>query len=495
MAVNNNLPINVNNQPISEEKSLQAEYSVLGSLLIDADEIAPALFATVKPDEFQFDRNREIFLAARKLFRENSPVDAVTVFDALNTSPGESEYMSKYIAQLVEITPTSANWKEYAAIMREESLLAKIHSLGAELFFAKSLDDCRPTVAALSDVLSNQSGVKVYSGSDLLASFLDYLEEACENPESGAAYIRYGLPALDEGMFTELGDVVVIGGYPSDGKTAWSLNLAWQMSQKFKVGFFSLETNHKKIRDRWVSHALPFDFDKIKRVRYQNLSQEDWDKVAKQTTAVCKFGNGKAAKENFRVIEAAGMSASDIQSVSRAWGFQVIFIDYIQEVSPDSVRRYGTRNDELAAISRSMHVFAQSTKTAIFELSQLTRSQTGNPKKRDPHMDSLRESGQLEQDADAVFLLFRENPDDLKTTQRILRIAKNKEGRLGKFYLDFDPSTQTFSLSANNAARDYAAQGRAVKQFNRTYDNANAYDNPPSLFESADADDNSDLPF
>lgn len=482
---------------ISSGQALEAEHAVLGSLLIDADEIASALFAAVRPEDFQYEQNRDIFTAARTLFRAGKPIDGVTVRGVLPASPAESDPLSSYLAQLMEITPTSANWKLYADIMREQSTLAKIRHLGVSLTLAKSLDECRPLIASLSDSLTERPGVKVYTGEQLLESFLDYIGEASENPGAGVEYIRYGFPALDDGMFTELGDVVVIGGYPSDGKTALSLNLAWRMSQKWKVGFFSLETNFKKIRDRWASYALPFDFNKIKRVRYQPLSPADWEQVAGNVVTLSRYGGG-AAKNNLHVIESANMSASDIQSVSRAYGFQIIFIDYIQEVTPDAYRRYGTRNDELASISRSFHAFAQSTKTAVFELSQLRRSETGNPKSRDPHLDSLRESGQLEQDADAVFLLFRENPDpQIIDAPRILRIAKNKEGRLGNFYLDFDPSKQAFTLSTKTRpAAAYAAQGRAVRQAIRAnaYDNrAAAYDNPPPLFDNAD--DNSDLPF
>lgn len=482
-------------QPIRNEQALQAEHAVIGSLLIDAAGIAPALFASVKPEDFQTLENREIFAAALRLFRNGQPIDGVTVRGSLLSAPREStsdeNTLSAYMAQLMEITPTSANWREYAAIMKDQSRLAKIRRLGGSLVLAQCLDDCRPIVAELSDALANQSGVKVYSGEYLLESFLDYLERVHENPEACVEYISYGLPALDEGIFTELGDVVVIGGYPSDGKTTWAINLAWRMAQKWRVGFFSLETSKEKMRDRFISHSLPFDFNRIKRIRTNMLNTDEWGEVWDNVIVFSRKGEGaKKARDNFNVIEAAGMSATDIQAVSRAWGFQIIFIDYIQEVSPDTVRRYGTRNDELAAISRSMHVFAQSTKTTVFELSQLNRSQTGNPKKRDPHLDSLRESGQLEQDADAVFLLYRENPGELNA-QRILRIAKNKEGCLGLFYLDFDPSTQTFTLSdkKRNVAGDYSAAGRAAKQSNRV----NAYyENQSSMF---DEDENSDLPF
>lgn len=457
--------------------ALEAEQAVMGSLLIDPD-IAPRLFASVKPDDFIYTQNQWLFVAARNMYRKGQPIDAVTLRGVCANTPDIADKfldgnggltLDNYLVQLMEITPTSANWQEYAKIMRQKSTFWHIKKIGYQLCHeAESIDDCRPLIAQLSDVLSAQQGVKAYSAADLVTSFLDYMGECSENPGAGVEYIRYGYPMLDNWIYTELGDVVVIGGYPSDGKTALALNLAWRMSQRWKVGFFSLETNFRKLRDRLMAHAVPFDFSKIKRARYQTPTESDWNQLSYGVAH-----NVDTKSRDLTVIEAGGMSVGDIQSISRAYGFKIIFVDYIQIVAPEAVRRYGTRAEEVAAISRSLHNFAQSTGTTVFELSQLTRSQTGNPKSRDPHMDSLRESGQLEQDADAVFLLFRKNPEDIDA-QRTLRVAKNKEGRLGNLYLDFDADTQTFRISnkrdGKDVMRELSDAGRAVKARNRASD-------------------------
>ena len=439
------------------QRALDAENAVLGSLLID-EELAPQLFAAVRADDFIHKQAREVFLAARALFRDGAPVDPVTIRGKLGGNE-QSDALSAYLIQLMEITPTSANWKEYAAIMREQSALYRIRVACGDLFGANSLDECRPIIAAISDALQQRQGVRAWTMAQLYDSFLDY-----QDPENVAVtdYLRYGMPELDSGMFTEPGDVVVIGGYPSDGKTALALSFAWEMSKTRKTGFFSLETDLEKLRDRLITHVAQVSFSQIKTRR---LSNADWDKIAASASA---FANN----QNFIVLQAAGMSAADIQAVSRAYGFAAVFVDYVQLVTPDA-ERGATRAEQIAVISRSFHTFAQSTKTAVFELAQLTRpdksgGSPGMPRFRDPNMNDLKESGQLEQDADAVLIVFRPDSAD---NRRVLKVAKNKEGLIGAWNLDFDGATQTFSVSVNSrVVRSLSAAGRAVKQFNRAMD-------------------------
>ena len=462
---------NPDTRPVNEQRGLEAENAVLGSLLIDP-EIAPELFAAVKPEDFQFKENRLIFSTARALFRDDRPFDAVIVRGELGVPESETEHYSEHLYSLLNNAVTSANWKEYAAIMREQTALANIHALGAALSFANTLDECRPLAVQLTDALEQRRNVRVKSLAELLTDFLDYQGECAENPRN--EYVSYGFPELDAGMFTQVGDVVVIGGYPSDGKTAFSLPLAYTIAnaprkdgENHKVGYFSLETDFAKLRDRMMTHLSQIDFSRIK---FHRLSDRDWETLASVTVSVSRTpaGNGKNPALHF--IESADMTVSDITSISRAYGFDVIFIDYVQSITPETARN-ATRSEEVAAISRRLHAFAQKTKTLVFELSQLTRpepSSGGGKPARNPRMNNLKESGQLEQDADAIFILFRPDPDK---ERRILRIAKNKEGRLGSWFLDFDASTQTFRMSANQASenvmRDLSDAGRAAKQYNR----------------------------
>ena len=257
-----------------------------------------------------------------------------------------------------------------------------------------------------------------------------------QDPDAPAPkYITYGLDVLDSGSYTERGDVVIIGGYPSDGKTSLALSMAYHMAAEHKVGFFSLETDKRKIRDRLMAAIGQISLGDIKRRR---LTDPDWVALAAKAPEM--------AARDLTVVQAAGMTASEIQSVAQAYGFQVILLDYIQLVTPETDRRT-PRSEQVAEVSRSFHTFAQRTGTLVVELAQLSRPERGTW--RPPNMQDLKESGQLEQDADVILLLYRPNPNDDTLDQddnRLIKIGKHKEGRLGTWPLAFDGDRQTFTV-------------------------------------------------
>lgn len=410
------------------DRQLDAERAVIGSMLIDPDVVREVLTA-VNEKDFLNPANRLVYQAARDLFRSGEPVDAVTVRSRVG------ENYTDYLVQLMEITPTAANWEAYAQEMREQTALQKARTLGDKLAQAATLEDCRPVVADLSRLLADGQQLRAWSMRELLESFLSR-----QDPDTPPVeYVTTGFRAVDEGTYIELGDVVIIGGYPSDGKTALSLQMAWHMARTYRTGFFSLETNRKKFGDRLVASSMQIDFSAIKQ---QTLSEEDWTRVARSS--------GAFSERMLTVIEASGMSASDITSISQAYGFQIIFIDYVQQVRPDKGR---IRSEEMAGVSNDLHIFAQRTGTLVVELAQLSRQEQGvtrdgKRKWREPTMHDLKESGQFEQDADLILLLFRPGPGDKDLNgdeHRILKIAKNKEGRWGSWPLYFDGGKQTFA--------------------------------------------------
>lgn len=408
--------------------SLESEQAVLGSLLIDPDILRDVL-STVREEDFQLEINREIFRTARGLFRAGHAVDAVTIRERTG-----GQY-SDYLLQLMEITPTSANWREYAEIMREKAVLARVSALARALDNAPDVEACRPLSARLAQLLTGGRNLNAWTVSQLLDSFFKSQDPDAPKPE----YIRFGLDVLDEGSYIEPGDVVIIGGYPSAGKTVLSLQAAWHMARKYRVGFFSLETNHKKIRDRLIAHAAQIGLPNIKT---RNLNDQVWESMARQQAAF--------AKRDFTMIEAAGMSATDIESASGIYGFQVIFIDYVQLVVPERAPG-GTRSEQMAGVSIALHNFAQRTGTLVVELAQLARpdKKTGN---QPPTMHDLKESGQFEQDADVILLLYHpgknEQARDGTTLEerkhRWFKLAKNKEGQLITWPMCFDGAKQTF---------------------------------------------------
>ena len=457
------------------DHQLDAERGVIGSLLID-ESLVREMVSVVDAQDFLNPANRLIFQAARQLFRDGKPVDALTIRDRVG-----SQY-SDYMTQLMEITPTSANWREYAALMHSQATTQRIKNLAQYILEnAVTLDDCRQPCADMTQLLADGHRIDAWTMREMMEDFFRAQDPDAPAPE----YVTYGLDVLDQRNYTELGDVVMIGGYPSDGKTALALMMAYHMAARYKVGFFSLETVKRKVRDRMVASVAQIDFDAIKR---RTLTESDWAGLAAKSTDM--------SKRDLTVLRAAGMTVADIQSASQAYGFQVVVIDYVQLITPEVSRR-APRSEQMADVSRALHTFAQSSGTLVIELAQLTRQERGSW--REPDMHDLKESGQFEQDADIIFLLYRPSPSDDTLDQeknRILKIAKYKEGPRGRWPLYFDGPKQTFSVMTDadgkavlrqlvNAGKKAKSKNKAEAQGQQTM----------SEFRELSAEEAGDIPF
>lgn len=402
---------------------LLAEQAVLGAMLIDADCVG-AVLSKIREEDFLVDANRMIFLAIRALFRAGEPVDGVTVRGRIG------EEHSQYLLELIEATPTSANVLDYAKIMHDQAALQRVRDVCTDLAEAPTLEAARPLIAKLTASLDETAKLDIWG----MREVLEYFRRRQTDPEAKPEYVTVGINAVDDGSFTELGDVMVIAGEPSSGKTAFALLAAYHMAQRYRVGFFSLETRNEKLADRLIAGNLGIDFTDIKR---STMTEEDWRRFAE--------GSAGFMEHDLRLIPCSGMTASGIQAVTRACGFQVIFVDYAQLLTPEVSDRMGSAA-QMADVSRSLHTFAQRSGVLVVELLQLSRPESKG-KWREPNMHDLKESGQWEQDADIVMMLYAPNPTtdyDPKTT-RFLKIAKNKEGRCGIFPLHFDGSHQKFT--------------------------------------------------
>lgn len=404
--------------------SLEAERAVLGAMLID-ESVVSEILATVDERDFTSSVNRLVFQAARAVLREGGHPDAVTIRGRLGSALGPDP--DAYLIGLMEITPTSASWREYAQLMREQSALSRIRSISLSLGSAGTLDECRPLIAELQSRLAARRGVKVVPMTALLEDFAARHAEGKE-PD----YVSFGLEVLDKNSFVRCGDVVVLGGYPSDGKTALALMMAYHMARTRKVGFFSLETSEEKIADRLMTHGLQLEFDKVKRHR---LTDRDWGTFA--------VGSGDAAARTLEVVEAAGMTASDIIAHTLTYGYEAIFVDYVQLITPEGNPR-DLRSEQMATVSRALHTFAQSRGVLVVELAQLSRPERGQW--RAPDMHDLKETGQFEQDADLIVMVYRPDPKSIYSQEkcRVIQIAKSKEGRRGSGVFAFDGNHQTF---------------------------------------------------
>lgn len=432
---------------------LEAEQAVIGSMLTDADTV-PFVLSTVDPKDFAIDTDRRIFEAVRALFRAGEPVDAITVADKLGWA--QDKEMRTYMAELMEVTPTSANCREYVDIMHEQAMLRAIRANAMQITTAATLDDCRVPFAAMTEAFSAGQQIEAWTMSEMLVDFGD--RQASTKPRE---YITIGIDPIDRNTFLERGDMMMLGGAPSDGKTALALTIAYHMSKTLNVGFYSLETGREKLEDRLISSGFQISFDAIKK---GEMTEDDWNTFAAHTN--------EASTRRLTVLRASGMTADQIAGSSRARGFDAIFIDYGQLIKPVSTKNT-TRAEQMAEVSRTLHTFAQSSKTLVVLLLQLTRQERGSRRERD--MFDLGESSQFEKDADLVLLLYRppagthfiENDkssellDPDKT--RILRIAKQKEGRRTRLPLAFDGDHQSFYVLGQNPHDAIRSAVRSVK--------------------------------
>lgn len=279
----------------AEKKSsiaLDAENAVIGALLIDESILKDMLFA-VREADFGLKINREIFHAAKDLYFRGKSVTAFTIRDRLGK---EAE---AYMVQLLEITTTSANWREYAAIMSEQAAMRRMQLIALEIAGAGSAAECRELAAKLRQEQNGEQRAEVYSMADIMTRF-----QARQTAEEAVKYIRTGIAGVDDLTFLRPGKVVVIGGRPSDGKTLLALQMARCMAEEWRVGFFSLETDEEDLGDRIIAELADIDLAAIKR---RELTEEDWTRLAG------KSQDAEALK--LSIINASGFNAEEMPSL------------------------------------------------------------------------------------------------------------------------------------------------------------------------------------
>jgi len=426
--------------------SVEAEQSVLGGLLLEneaLDKIADILGSV---DFYRHD-HRLIYQHISKLIEQNKPADIVTVAESLENSAELSSVGGiAYLGALAQNTPTAANIRRYAEIVRERSVMRKLVEVGSGIAESaynpqgrdaqQLLDEAEAKIFQIAEggKRSTEGFIDIKVLLPQVADRIDYLYQR-EN-QGDVTGVPTGFSDLDERTSGfQPGDLIIVAGRPSMGKTAFSLNIAENIAldTKLPVAVFSMEMGATQLATRMIGSVGRLDQH---RMRNGNLEDEDWVRL---TTAL-----GKLNDAPIFIDEGAGLSSFDVRARARRLHRQcgklgLIVVDYLQLMSGSSGRQSENRATEISEISRSLKSLAKELDVPVVALSQLNRSVEQRPDKR-PVMSDLRESGAIEQDADLILFIYRDevyNPDTADKGIAEIIIAKQRNGPIGRVRLTF----------------------------------------------------------
>lgn len=444
--------------------SIEAEQSVVGGLLLEneaLDKVADILNAN---DFYQHD-HKTIFQHIVKLIERNRPADIVTVAESLESTAELSAVGGiAYLGSLAQNTPTAANIRRYAEIVRERAIMRKLVTVGSDIAGSAFNPNGRDAQQLLDEAEAKifqiaEGGEKNSQGfqdiKELLPQVAEKIDELfSREDQSEVTGIPTGFTDLDR-MTSGLhgGDLVIVAGRPSMGKTAFSINMAENVAidTGLPVAIFSMEMGATQLATRMIGSIGRLDQH---RMRTGRLEDEDWEKL---TTAL-----GKLNEAPIFIDEGAGLSSFDVRARARRLHRQMgklglIVVDYLQLMAAPAGTRSENRATEISEISRSLKALAKELDVPVVALSQLNRGLEQRPDKR-PVMSDLRESGAIEQDADLILFIYRDevyNPDsEDKGTAEII-VGKQRNGPIGRVRLTFVGQHTRFEDFAN---ADYMAE-------------------------------------
>ena len=431
--------------------SLEGEQAVLGSMLIDPECIKDVM-DKLQPGDFYLRQNREIFEAIYSMFSYARPVDGITVAEELRKNGTYDEQTTRrYLAELMEITPTSANVMEYVKIVRDKALLRGVAIAAAEItaMVQEGIGTASDTLDAAEQkifaVRRGQSAQDMVPISRVLPDVLERLGEMTESQDHMPG-LSSGFSAVDA-KITGLNksDLLLLAARPGMGKTSFALNIALNVARSSRktVAVFSLEMSAEQLVTRILSgEALVENY----RLRTGNLRETDWQKIAAAASVLNQL--------DIRVDDNPMLSAADMNAKCRRLdNLGLVVIDYLQLMTSagDKSNRGENRQQVVSDISRMMKIMAKELNVPVICLSQLSRANEKRDDKR-PMLSDLRESGAIEQDADIVMFLFRDdyyNEDSEKHNIAECIIAKNRHGETGKVELRWMPEYTQFATLDN----------------------------------------------
>ncbi|MHB0925629.1 MAG: replicative DNA helicase [Gallionellaceae bacterium] len=426
--------------------SVEAEQSVLGGLLLEAsalDKIADL----ITDDDFYRHEHRLIYRQIVRLSEMSKPVDVITVAEALEIS-GELDKVGglPYLGSLAQNVPSAANIRRYGEIVRERSIMRKLAEVGTDIASSAYNPTGRDAAQLLDEAESKvfeiaEAGSKGKQGFIAMPPLLTQVVERIEtlyardnqNDVTGTATGFTDLDRMTSGL--QAGDLIIVAGRPSMGKTAFSINIAENVAldSKLPVAIFSMEMGASQLAMRMLGSVGKLNQHDLRTGRLQD---DDWGRL---THAL-----GKLNDAPIHIDESAALSALEVRARARRLhrqhgGLGLIVLDYIQLMSSNAGKASENRATEISEISRSLKSLAKELQVPVVALSQLNRSLEQRPNKR-PVMSDLRESGAIEQDADLILFIYRDevyNSDSPDKGKAEIIVGKQRNGPIGKVELAF----------------------------------------------------------
>lgn len=426
--------------------SLEAEQSVIGSMIMDRDAIVTVMEMLLQED-FYHQQYGLLFQAMVELFNAGQPVDLVTLQNKLRSMNVPAEVSSlEFVRDLLTAIPTSANVKSYAQIVKDKAVLRRLIKITEEIE-----NQCYADTGELEDILAdternvfgllqNRSGGDFVPIKEIVLNALEKIELASKT-QGNVTGIPTGFVDLDYKMSgLQPSDFILVAARPSMGKTAFVLNVAQYVAfhEDMATAIFSLEMSKEQLVNRLFSLESRVDAQVL---RSGNLADTDWEKLIE--------GAGVIGNSHLIIDDTPGISISELRSKCRKFKLEhdlkLIIIDYLQLMSGSG--RSESRQQEISEISRSLKGLARELNVPVIALSQLSRAVEQRPDHR-PMLSDLRESGAIEQDADVVMFIYRDdyyNKDtDLKNIAEII-IAKQRNGPIGTINLVWLPQYTKFA--------------------------------------------------
>ncbi len=424
---------------------LDAEQSVLGSILIDSRCVTDVI-GLVQPEDFYLQQNREIFEVIYSMFNYSQAIDPVTVLDKMREAGVYHDNSRDYIMQLMEITPTAANAVRYANIVREKAMLRSLSQAGVDITEMvqeqvgtpqEMLESAEKKIYALRK--GDRQDSLEHIGT-ILHKVYDRLNELAQS-DSAIPGLSTGLRDLDSKINgLNKGNLLLVAARPAMGKTTFALNMALNVAKKYKktVAFFSLEMSREELAMRLLSSESFVDSQKMATGK---LTEEEWVKIGMASSAL--------SQTDIRVDDNGGITVAEMNAKCRRLdNLGLVVIDYLQLMQGSGYSKGNENRVQVVSdISRSLKVMAKELGVPVICLSQLNRAAEGRSDKR-PVLSDLRESGSIEQDADCVMMLYRDdyynpNTDEKNVAECI--VAKNRHGEIGTVKLQWLPQYVTFA--------------------------------------------------